>query len=213
MRILYINGKLIDLDSQTAIGIDLQQYDIKQPALNKVKISNSFSIPITNNNLSAIGWIGRQQNISNSIYGVRYCNYYVNNLQFIKNGRIRVTSVGDRIELYMFEKPDIWDTLKTVKWKDFKVSYYGWLDINKFFNRFSGTMNEFLEGFIDRTNSYLWLPYCRTNIYDVDYTIDLGGAVQGQFFTGGHFFTYIKTIFEYIEGTYSVNFFTDGNLS
>ena len=97
MRILYINNILIDIDDNTAIGIDIQSYDVKNPAVNKFKVSNSFSIPITNNNLKAIGFIGRQFSTSKTIYNELLCDYYVNNTQFIKKAKVRIEEIDERI--------------------------------------------------------------------------------------------------------------------
>ena len=49
-RLLRINGFDIDIDDETAIGITLQSYDIKEPSQRKVNITNSFTIPLTTNN-------------------------------------------------------------------------------------------------------------------------------------------------------------------
>ena len=51
MRYLWIKRELADIDDKTAIGIDLQAYDFKDPGKLKVNVSNSFSIPATAVNL------------------------------------------------------------------------------------------------------------------------------------------------------------------
>ena len=55
MRLLYINNQLADIDEETAIGIDFQAYDLKDPAKRKLNTSNSFTIPKTANNLNILG--------------------------------------------------------------------------------------------------------------------------------------------------------------
>ena len=55
MRLLKINNTIVEIDSQTAIGIKLQKMDLKDPGKRFVKVSNEFTIPATVKNLSIFG--------------------------------------------------------------------------------------------------------------------------------------------------------------
>lgn len=207
MRILEINGIKINIDDNTAIGIDLQAYDIKQPAKSKVKISNSFSIPKTLNNLKAIGYVGGSQNISNSIYGIHVCNYWVDNVQFIKDAKVRIENIDSRINLFVFEKPSIWDILKSVTWLEFIQGYFDWLNIPKYGSEETTlTYSEYIDLLIaDGGHENIFLPLMRTNTTEGD-----GEILLADTQSGGHLCSFFKPVFEYIEQTYDVDFGTSG---
>lgn len=213
MRRLLINGVNIDIDNETSIGIDLQNYDIKEPAKNKVKISNSFTIPITNNNLNAIGWIGGRHNLSTSIYSDNYCDYYVNNVAFITNARVRIEGISNRISLYVFEKPTIWDTLKKVSYQDFIEGYFAWLNVPKAASPLNVSFTNFIAPYLASGGANgLFIPYLKGNTRESTLQLELFLSFRdsNEFISGSHVCTYIKSIFEYIEDTYSVSFNTGG---
>jgi uncharacterized protein (TIGR02145 family) len=204
MRILRLNDILVDIDDKTAIGIDLQTYDIKDPAKRKISVSNSFTIPITNINLQAIGYIGGVQNTDNAIYEELSVDYWVNNTQFIVKAKGRIQGVKDRIELYAFEKPSIWDLLKQEKWGDFVDNYFAWLTIPKVGSEDLGTYSAFIDTYIASGGANgLFLPMYISNATDTDTNILLADQESG-----GHMCSFVKSVFEYIEDTYSVDFHT-----
>ena len=233
MRILKINGVIANIDNATAIGIDLQTYDVKEPVYRKVKISNSFTIPITNLNLELIGRIGGPQNVSQTIYNVITCDYFINNTQYIFTAKLRVQKVKHdiqankekgRIEIFVFEKADIWDTLKGVQWGDFVSAYFDSLVIGGLPDssaQVAGSWSDFITPYTLLAGSNeLFIPiyvgndaeggnnkYLSRNYLDA-------GVTPSE--SGSGMCTFIKSIFEYIEDTYSVDFNTgtvfDGNI-
>lgn len=213
MRILYINNILIDIDDSTAIGIDIQSYDVKEPAKRKIKISNSFSIPITNNNLNAIGWIGGVQNDEKDIYSTSTVDYYVNNTQFIKNAKLRIESISDRIQCYVFEKPDIWDELKKVTWADFIPDLFTWLVSEKGLpnssNVYNGDWADFITPYtaLDGQHGVI-MPIFSANNETGNNHVTSAYYATGDYESGGTTCIRLKTIFQYIEDTYNVSFNT-----
>jgi hypothetical protein len=220
MRILRINDIDVDIDDKTAIGIDFQSYDMKEPGKNFVNVSNTFTIPATANNKAIFGNASDPQSLSTLIYEESICNYWVDNEQLIKNAKCRVEQIQDRISIFVFQKDDIWDIMKGIKWEDFVPDYLYYLQFEKglpsrqFF--FSGTWLEFLTVYANTTEGII-LPFYFGNFY--------GGIPGGNIETideiyinasftweGGHFCTFVKTIFEYLEFTYNVNFLTSGGV-
>jgi hypothetical protein len=206
MRLLYINDILVDIDEKTAIGIDLQTYDIKEPSKPKVSVSNSFTIPITNKNLKAIGYIGGMHNISNVIYEQSVCNYYINNIQYIRDAKLRVQSISDRIEVFIFQKADVWDLLKKVKWGDFVSDYYDWLNIPKIGSEDGvSTWQEFIDEYTPSGGyNNLFIPYFKNNEEYTSANMQLSGSGD----SGGGMCSFVKSVFQYIEETYTVEFYT-----
>lgn len=247
MRLLRINNINVDIDEETAIGIDVQTYDIKEPAKAKVNVSNSFSVPKTINNLLIFGLPDNPQSTSTKIYEAAVCDYWVDNEKLIDQSKARVESIDNRINLFIYNKQDIWDTLKTVYWPDFLKDLMQWLYDEKglynIFSKFTGTFADFIDEFANATegvklsmfygNLYaqelVEFPgqYVERDTYDVLGDVDLSVIyLYSRYFDpstssdfedlrlshGGHFSMFVKTIFEYIEETYDVNFLTSGGV-
>ena len=219
MRILRINGRLFDLDDKTSLGITFQAYDIKEPGSRKAKFSNTFTAPCTANNLEIIGNPQSPHSLSLAVYDSLTCDYWDNSLPIIQQGKCRIEEVGERISLFIYEKKDVWESIKEVKFKDFLNDFFMWLDVPKYTTPYTGTFPNFLQQFVTSTEG-VHLPYFFSNLYGVEATEGLGDFIEkpGQLFlhykgwNGGHFCVYYKTIFKYIEQKYNVNFLTDGGV-
>lgn len=232
MRILRINGVTADIDEQTAIGITLQSYDIKNPGLKKINVSNSFTIPLTANNQLIIGYAGHKNSISTNVYDSMTCDYWIDNVQLIDGARVRITEVSDRINLFIFEKKSFWDELKNYLWSDFINDYFDYLvanglpDITNPVSPPGADIQDFLDLYKDDivgVESGIILPMYFSNLYNYD---PAGGSTYledssniylkyypdtaAQMSLGGHFCTYIFKIFEFLEYKYSVNFLVNG---
>lgn len=233
MRLLRINGIEVDIDEQTAIGVDLQSYNIKEPGTTLINVTNTFTIPNTSNNLGIFGNAQDPQSLSTKIYDEALCDYWVENEQLIKSAKCRVDQIQDRISLFLFEKADIWDTLKGVLWPDFLADFIVWMKINKglysFGSPFVGTFPDFITEFAGNTEGII-LPMTWGNLFSQPLLDSPGNFVERLNtiylyikFTegtptvttesdGGHFSIYVRTIFEYIEDTYGVDFLTSGGV-
>ena len=236
----------LDIDDTTAIGIDFQAYDFKEPAKRKVNISNSFTVPATIQNLKIFGYPGNVHTRSKRFYDNWYVDYWIDNVHFVKNARLRIESVdmeAKRISLFIFEKPAIWDQFKEFMWPDFIAEFLVWMRDEKSLpvmvggsstHEFGGSMNAFLASYIGNTEG-ITLPHLKGNMrlyYDESsssfverewnpadfatgvislYLYDEVGDDK-FYIEGGHFCIFIKTIFEFLEYKYSVNFYTAGGV-
>jgi hypothetical protein len=172
MRIFKINDQLVDLDEKTAIGITFQAYDMKDPGKRKVNISNTFTIPATANNMAIIGFAGNVHSNDTTIYDVMYCDYYIDNEHIIKNSKVRIQEVSDRISLFVFQKDDIWEALKLYKWADFVPEFLTWLQTSKGYYSESSYFNGTFESFITTLSGHttgLVLPMYFGNLYNAVY--------------------------------------------
>lgn len=240
MRLLRINGVEVDIDEQTAIGVNLQSYNIKEPGTTLINVTNTFTIPNTSNNLGIFGNAQDPQSLSTKIYDETLCDYWVENEQLIKSAKCRVDQIEDRISLFLFEKDDIWDTLKGVLWSDFLADFIIWMKANKGLysssSPFVGTFSDFITEFAENTEGLL-LAMSWGNLFSqpltgtarfVEQTVGTSPNITAAIYLyakyldveadetlesfGGHFSIYAKTIFEYIEDTYGVNFLTSGGV-
>lgn len=143
MRLLKLNNSIVDIDSQTAIGIDIGTYDFTDPANRKLNVSNSFSIPRTKHNCSIIGFADSVQSISTLVYDKIAVEYSINGLIYIDKGKANVTKITkERIELSVVANSDFWDNLKNLTFNNcvqYAITSRG-LD-----NDFVGTVAEFLD--------------------------------------------------------------------
>lgn len=233
MRLFRINGSDVDIDNQTAIGVTIQSYDFKTPAIRKVNVTNSFTIPATVNNLAIIGNPHDSQSNSLTIYGTMLCDYWVDSFQLIKNAKVRVSEVSDRITLFVFQKDDVWDSMKMLMTSTFTAELLEYMQDEKALpsstNFFADTeLANFLADYANILASKqkgLILPMYFGNLYNYD---PLGGTAYLENINniclkyqdigaapayGGHFGVYYKTIFEFIEYKYGVNFLTAGGQS
>lgn len=223
MRHLYLNKNKVDIDDETVIGITYQSYDFKNPGTRKVKITNTFSIPCTSNNLRIIEnagnpqWFGNEINsvqVGCAIYNEMLCDYYCNNEILLKNAKIRIDEISDRISIFVFEKKDIWEQLKELSWHTFQSELLDYINPPIGNTYFGDYITQFtLAG----ANPFL--PFFYSNFYyesgsvqeDEGYitlTIDPSfSRVQ----SGGHFCVHVDKIFEFLEYKYGVNFLTTKN--
>lgn len=117
MQILKFNNQFVDIDSETAIGLDIQTYDIKEPGERKVNNSNSFTIPVTSNNIKILGFANNPQSASSIIYDYLECDYWVDNHKLI-SGKARIEEIADRISVSMYDRNSIWDQLAEIPFRD-----------------------------------------------------------------------------------------------
>ena len=210
----------VDLDDKTAIGINLQTYDIKEPGKRKINVSNSFTVPATANNMKIFGYAGNSQFTSTAVYSNATCDYWIDNIHLIKNSRIRFEEYEERISLFIFEKANIWDELKLLNWQDFTFEFLIWMQTYKGLpssgSPYTGSFSDLMDIYINATEGLI-LSFYIGNFYDTALestsTIQLNYANPidiGEKGKGGHFCAFAKTIFEFIEYKYSVDFLTSG---
>lgn len=239
MRLLKINNTVVDIDDQTAIGIDLQSYDVKEPGKSFIKITNTFTVPKTVNNLSIFGLASDVQSTSTKIYNKSSVDYWIENEQLVKDARCRVDEISDRISLFIFAKPDIFEELKSMKWGQFAGLMLLWLygDKNLYApaplgTPYSGTFQGFVDEFgVAAGSKGIILPAAWGNLYAqplagtaqfverqvgggspfyvhylYSYYEDPTGSGEYKESFGGHFGIFVKTIFEFIESHFGVDF-------
>jgi hypothetical protein len=226
-RILKINNQIVDIDEQTALGIDLQTYDITEPAQPKVSVSNSFTLPITNNNRYIFGFADSPYNISDyTMYEEMTFDYWVDNEQLVKSARARVIGIKERITLFIFEKQNIWDRLKKTNLRELVNDFLTFVIFKKDFFRFDGTLKELLTFFSGNDPDVVPYKFSRCNsllsIYNPvgtetpleDYSslwlsYDDDNDDQTQPIAGGHIFIFCKSLFEFFEYKFGVSFSTN----
>lgn len=204
----------LELDNETALGVDIQGWDIKNPARPKISVSNSFSIPRTLNNEKLTGFGDSLQSKSNNLYETWRANYYIDNALVINNGKLTVERITpNRIHCRIVGKESVWDRMKETTWDDFMEGYFKWLIEEKSFPVGPATYSTLITT-LTTVNDHLLIPFMYSHFFEQDY-FDTG-TIEEQNDTlminllgvdGGHICTYIKSLFEYINYRYDVNFF------
>lgn len=228
-RLLKINGTIADIDDKTAIGINYQTYDVREPGKRFVITSNNFTIPATNANLAKFGYPSSIESTSNKVYEVNTCDYYIGQNHIIKNAKIRVDSIfNGRIKVFVFDKADIWDLLKTITWDSFAPTLLTWLQDNegvysetsKYTTKNPGTGVAELGEFVADVNSGTGLHLAF--LYSVPYNdtahtnwpvMRLDERNTAYTKNGGYWNVFCTQVFKAIEDTYSIDFGTDDTAS
>lgn len=213
MRLLRINGEIADIDEDTAIGIDLQAYDFKDPGKLKVNVSNTFSLPATAKNMRILGSPGNPSRMDNTIYQRINIDYQVRNTLYIKQGAARITSIKEgRINLFVAERVTVIDAMKEVKFIDFVTDWFN-NQIHPTFTTFqeladfyadkdsgialrtvySQSSDAISEAFGYGRGAWKYLTGIGTVVTEED-----GGSLEDNSF-GGHFVVYINSLFDHIE--------------
>ncbi len=224
MRLLKFNDENVDIDEDTAIGVDFQAYDVSEPGSRKVAASNEFTIPKTIRNLRILGFPGDPQSLSTIVYSRVKCEYWNQNVKLIHNGTARVIEVIDRISILAYEKSDLWGDLEDYDWPTFQKEFIVWLQENKDLpsatNIYEGDFEDFIAQYIDSTEG-VFLPFFISNLGlfdpdgDEDYIENLGSIYlkyndivddENTNGLGGHFCVYTNTIFEFLEDKFGVDF-------
>lgn len=177
IRVTDVDGNVyqLDIDDSTSIGIDFQAYDFKEPGKRKINISNSFTVPATSHNMRAFGFPGNVHTCSNRFYEKWYIDYWIDNIHFVKNARMRLEQIdleANRITLFIFEKTDIWEDMRNLLWPDMIPELLLWLRDEKGYpvmfsqsesDAFNGTMEQFLNQYVGNTEG-LTFPFYFGNL-------------------------------------------------
>jgi len=212
MRRLEINGTEVEIDEKTAIGITFKSYNVEKVGTTTTSDSNTFSVPITSRNLAIFGNIQDPQSLSTKVYEENLCNYWVGNEQHLTNAKISVKSITNRINLYAVNKLSFWDEAKVLLWTDFIYDLFQWLHLEKNLpseeSPFVGSFSEFITGTgVTNNTEGVLLPLYVTNL-EIENKAPYNEILLNDYenTTGGHFCIYAKTIFEYIEYRFGLNF-------
>lgn len=230
MRYLWIKRELADIDDKTAIGIDLQAYDLKEPGKLKVNVSNSFSIPATAVNLRILGNPGNPHRLNNTIYDKIRVDYQVNNTMYIENGSARIESIKDgRINMYVASRPTFVDNMKATPLNYFLKKWFN----NEFENDNFSTFKDLVDNYGMGHKGVKLSPYISTpaDLVDTEEAVPeyfdfFNGAtyenaialmvqndIEGWNAFGGHFCIYIEPLFRYMESYFGVDIGSENEAS
>lgn len=222
MRILKINGKIADIDEKTAIGIDLQAYDFKEPGQLKVNVSNTFSIPATAHNRLLLGDAGSPHRVNDTIYQRINIDYQVRNTLYIKQGAARITSIKEgRINLFVAERVTVIDAMKEVNFIDFVTDWFNTQNHPTF-----TTFQELADFYADKdsgialrtvyshssdamleAHGYFWGTWELLTGIGALVTEEDGQSLEDNSF-GGHFVVYINSLLDHIESYFGGTLFS-----
>ncbi|MFA5572818.1 MAG: hypothetical protein WDA42_06900 [Candidatus Bathyarchaeia archaeon] len=198
----------IDIDEQTAIGLDYKAFDLKQPDEIGIKHSNTFTLPRTPSNERLHGNFG----ISDEAYAPYAVDYIVDNHKLIDKGRIEVSNVGQRISCTLIAKDSVWDEMGKTLWPEFMQGYFEWLATeHPTAVSYSGDLSTVVASLKATTEhvklSAMYseldnLPYSEANLYLSYFGID-----------GGHMAVFCKSLFQYVQERFGISFFGDATNS
>src|SRR5690554_4120074 len=212
MRLLRINGEIADIDEDTAIGIDLQAYDFKDPGKLKVNVSNTFSLPATAKNMRILGSPGSPSRVDNTIYSRISVDYQVKNKMYITGGAARVESIKKgRINMFVAMRPSFIDRMKSTPLNKFLQQWFENDFQNTTFADYQSLVNAYVEGhngvilpamigplvnLADKNGRIVEAFYYDTGIPEIgiinEMTMKVRDTSQGTTAHGGHFCVFIE---------------------
>ena len=116
----------VDLDDQTAIGINVNVFNPVKPDVASVNISNEFTIPKTRNNINIFDGIFNPNHNTNEYAGSDYnykCDYFVDNHRLISGVIYLKSCDADRITMFIYDKYSVISSLKQTTFGDFERLY------------------------------------------------------------------------------------------
>lgn len=222
MRLLRINGEIADIDEDTAIGIDLQAYDFKDPGKLKVNVSNTFSLPATAKNMRILGSPGNPSRVDNTIYSRISVDYQVKNKMYITGGTARVESIKKgRINMFVAQRPGFIERMKSVTLNQFLQQWFE----NSFFNSLFSSYQQLVNAYAQGHNGVI-LPAMIGTLADLPdekdrvieyFCFDNGNEIvheiamrvqhhdEGWVAHGGHFCVFLEPLFKYFEEYFDVD--------
>lgn len=177
MRRLVIDGFDLDFDEKTAIGIDIQCTDLKEPGERKLKTSNSFSVPPTMTNKKILGIVGGVQSNMDRIYKPFTFTYYQGNETIISGVALKIDSIGDRISMSIVDSMTLFDKLKLMKGRQMFYDLNNWLiaEAN------SGVFNYPWRPLMNNKNLHDTLEYYANTTNGVHFPFVYGQLYEKQF--------------------------------
>lgn len=113
----------VDLDDESAIGIDVNIFDPIHPDVTRVNNSNEFTIPKTRNNVQIFDGIFDSAHIGSSNDYNYECEYFVGN-HILITGKVYLTgATNERISLFLYDKYNVINKLKNYTFGDFEREY------------------------------------------------------------------------------------------
>lgn len=160
---IYINDILVDIDQETAMGVNFTGFSTGNLGNISLSHTNSFTIPLTNHNHKAIGFVDNMnlntKQVQSSWYGNRGFKMYADGL-LVFTGKVYVDEITDgRINLYVVRDRDFANILQ---------SYTMWEATQAIVDVLNDELGEFYGGnatwsnivnFMATGTHTVWLPY------------------------------------------------------
>ena len=175
MRRLVVDGHDLDIDSKTAIGIDIQCTDLKEPGERKLKTSNSFTVPVTMQNKITLGIVGGVQSSMDRIYSPFSFSYYQGNDRLVSGAKLKIDSISDRITMSFTESTSFFDKIKELKGRQLFYDLHEWLRQN------SDTFNYYNESIKSGSNLQSVLTYFANTVNGVHFPFVYGNLYELPF--------------------------------
>lgn len=159
---LYINGKIADLDDDTAIGMQYNGFQFSDAGNIHLTYSNTFTLPITKVNRSIFGIVDdmgvNSAVVSSKFYDNLPFSMYIDGAKVI-SGKIYVSEITDRISVYIINMKDFTEMMG--KYTMFDVTQIIVTEINKdLITEYpSGASFDDVIGYCATGEEDIWLPY------------------------------------------------------
>lgn len=160
---IIVDGKLLQMDDDTAIGISFQGFNFAEPGRIHLSYSNSFTVPLTSVNRAIFSFFDDMNTNSFSVNAGMYTSkefrMYIDGA-FIFSGNIYVDSYSEeRMTLHIISGRDFFDTLKEVTLFDLTSICAGKIneEIDSLYP--SGASFGNIVDYMASGDNSVWIPY------------------------------------------------------
>ena len=160
---VYINDILIDIDENTAMGVNFEGFSTE--SLGKIYLShtNTFSIPLTNHNRKALGFVDNMNMntklVQGSWYGDESFKMYTDGL-LVFTGKVYVDEINNgHINLFIIRDKDLMDVLKQYTMWDATQAIVPIINAELDTQFSAGATWDNIVGYMVSGENAVWLPY------------------------------------------------------
>lgn len=160
---IYINDILVDIDEETAMGVDFVGFSTSNLGSISLSHTNSFTVPLTNHNRKAIGFVDNMnlntKQVQGSWYGDRSFKMYADGL-LVFTGKVYVDEISEgRINLYVVRDRNFADILQSYTMWDATQAIIDVLN-DELDEEYSGNATwSNIVNFMATGSHTVWMPY------------------------------------------------------
>lgn len=160
---IIIDGKLLEIDDDTAIGISFSGFNFAEPGRIHLSYSNSFTVPLTSVNRSIFSFYDDMNTnsivVNSGMYSSKPFRMFIDGA-FVFSGKIYVESYGDdRITVHIISGRDFFDTMKDINMFDVTSICAGKLNEAIDTAYPSGASFSNIVDYMASSDNDVWMPY------------------------------------------------------
>lgn len=160
---IIIDGKLLEIDEDTAIGISFQGFNFADAGNIHLNYSNSFTVPLTSVNRSIFSFFDDMNTnsfrVNSGMYSSKPFRMFIDG-SFVMSGKIYVENYSEeRMTVHIISGRDFFDTMKDINMFDVTAICAGKLNEDLKSTYPSGASWSNIVDYMASSTNDVWMPY------------------------------------------------------